>query len=172
MILYYWLLCLNRFDYIPELTHTLWAFGFVVGGCTLFNLIEHNYSQLKVNRTRTALVQPNSGFDLLCKQWRIYGVKFWTCVPPSGLIFLIFMQFLGKIGRIIGWYSLWGCRSHGEMGKSWTRADKSWFETNWWYFLWLYFLWKFKHFDDFNSFWKWFNLLKPNLSLLTFQLIN
>ena len=67
MILYYWLLCLNRFDCIPELTHTLWAFGFVVGGCTLFNLIEHNYSQLKVNRTRTALVQPNSGFDLLRK---------------------------------------------------------------------------------------------------------
>ena len=34
--------------------------------------------------------------------------------PPLGQIFFIFMQFLRKFGRIIGWYPLWDYRPFWE----------------------------------------------------------
>ena len=40
---------------------------------------------------------------MVCNQWRIYIVKFWTRAPPGGPNSFNFMQFLGNFGKIVCW---------------------------------------------------------------------
>ena len=53
-------------------------------------------------------------------QWRIYIVKFWTRPPPRGPNSFNFMQFSGKIGKIVCWRLPRGVCAPSS-GKSWIR---------------------------------------------------
>ena len=87
--------------------------------CIIFSICLM-FISLKYYKIQTKHWEIYIGIHVLCFQWQIYIVKFWTRAPPGGPNSFNFMQFLGKFGKIVCWRPPWGVGAPSS-GKSWIR---------------------------------------------------